>query len=117
MLKWYIVLLVAFGFGASPALTQTTVTLQTGQTVEVMVETMQIYVPPQCKPKFCDSADIDCDGTLDTVCPGLTYNVCVDGSIVDAYIESALTGFCIQPEPEPECGGLVVSPAVPCEDM
>lgn len=97
----------------------TTVTLQNQETVEVQIKTMEVYVPKQCAPRYCDSADDNCDGVLDTICPGLLYDVCTDGSIVDSYIDAALTGFCIQAQQNEEeaedCDELVVSPSAPCE--
>lgn len=84
--------------------------------VLVQITGMQVKIPAQCKAKFCDSADVDCDGVLDNTCPGLTYDVCKDGSVVDSYMDAALTGFCIQERKvEPvicEDDVLVVSPTV-----
>ena len=105
----------------SPAvLGQTVATVNGKHEVIVTVNKMDVTVEKQCKEKFCDSADEDCDGVLDTVCPGLTYDVCVDGSVVDSYIEAALTGFCLeadQGDVDPDCTGqvLVVGPGSDCE--
>lgn len=89
---------------------ETLVTVNGKHQGTVIVETMTIKTVPQCQPKYCDSDDVDCDGIVDQGCPGLPYDVCVDGSIGDAYREAAFSGACIQPEPPENCDDLTVSP-------
>ena len=63
---------------------------------------------------FRKRADNNCDGVLDQSCPGLEYDICKDGGIVDAYMKAAFTGQCVK-EPEPEIcdqNRLVVSPSI-----
>ena len=109
ILSLHIVCWAASGYAAA----LTPVTLSTGQTVMVEVQTMTVHIPKQCQPQYCESDDLDCDGILDQSCPGLEYDICVAGSVVDAYVQAAFTGQCVN---EPQCGELVVSPAMPCED-
>jgi hypothetical protein len=100
----------------------TTVTVEGFATpLKVEIKGMQVAIPVQCDEKFCESDDLNCDGVLDQTCPGLEYDICTDGSIVESYIEAAFTGFCVE-EVEVEelvCGGLVISPSIPdprCDD-
>ena len=109
------VLLASSAFAAE----YTAVTVEgINEPVLVQITGMQVKIPAQCKAKFCDSADVDCDGVLDNTCPGLTYDVCKDGSVVESYMDAALTGFCIQAKTVDviSCDDdvLVVSPTV-CE--
>ncbi len=112
MWKYFIVWGCVYVLTASSAQAQTVVTLPNGATILVNIQAMAVSIPPQCEIKFCDSDDLDCDGVLDQGCPGLEYDVCVDGSISDSYREAAYSGFCITPVVH-ECvpGELVISPS------
>lgn len=111
------VLAAVFLAGSALAVEYTAVTVE-GIDRPVMVEIthMQVKIPAQCEARFCDSADVDCDGVLDNTCPGLAYDVCKDGSVVASYMDAALTGFCIQEKTVDviSCDDdvLVVSPSV-----
>ena len=85
------------------------------ETYKIDVQSIHAEVHRACERVFCDAGDTDCDGVLDDYCPGLTYDVCEQGSIVASYIQAAFTGFCYSQEPEvdgDECNfdGLSVSP-------
>lgn len=96
---------------SAPASASKVTVTNNGAVLNLDVISMEVHVPPQCETKYCDSADTNCDGVLDEACPGLEYNVCKDGSIVKSYMDAALTGFCLEDKPEPQCDGLVISPA------
>ncbi len=115
-MKWIGLIAVILASSAFAA-EYTTVTVEgIDSPVLVQITGMQVKIPVQCEEKFCDSADTDCDGVLDNTCPGLAYNVCKDGSIVESYMDAALTGFCIQEQAVDvvycDEGVLVVSPSV-----
>ena len=120
-MKWIVMALALVSGGLSAAQYTEVEVEGLNKTIKVEITGMQVKVPLQCEEKFCDSADTDCDGVLDNTCTGLMYNVCKDGSVVDAYMDAALSGFCVgrsEPAAPPSevvyCdeGKLVVSPAV-----
>ena len=98
----FIALLAVCGF----ALAQTQITVPgLKDPVLVDVVTMTVEIPLQCQKneRDCAPADSDCDGVIDDGCPGLSYNACVAGDYVTAYIDASETGYCNEPKEVPPC--------------
>ena len=79
-----------------------------GKPVKLQIQGLQLIddSAQACDVYYCDSADTDCDGVLDEVCPGLEYK-CAPGGITDAYMEAAFTGQCTDQTVDP-CKGLTL---------
>ena len=100
MRTYYIALACVCWLLATQTQAQTqTMAIINGELVLVEIQTIEMVTEPQCPDRHCDQYDDDCDGVLDTMCPGLQYDICVAGSIALSYMEAAFTGICFQPEP------------------
>ena len=107
---------IVWGFVLTMTLCSQSLQAQTvkldGQEKSWTVKELHLVSRAQCEQTYCDQFDTDCDGTLDSQCSGLEYDICSQGGIVAAYVEAAFTGACIEKPVSCNPGELVVSPAV-----
>ena len=79
-----------------------------GKSFKVDIDKIEAITSNNCPKTYCDPADTDCDGKLDTTCKGLEYDLCTYGSVTVSFIQAAYTGFCYKADQASgdACGGL-----------